>query len=195
MKIGEKLKEIEAKAERMFDQGEHDYDYGEDVGKKVLYALVVFLSIALEPGWVIAYCIMGKLFVITPIQMLLKNKTSEKRLFNMSERTWKRIVFITLLIINIYVMIDNMDDFFVNLVAVPITFFICFFILAGVTQLKYSPGDPNKKGSPEWREKMGIEQVDFDPIKPVYRDKNGNYYEGTGWVPVPPPVNVINKDK
>ena len=91
---------------------------------------------------------------------------------------------------------QNTGDF-QALPSVLIMYFVGFFVFAGYTTLGSAKGsdDPNKKGSPAWKKANGVEQVGFDLMNPLWRDKNGNYYRGTQFVPVSPPVNIKDKNK
>ena len=85
--------------------------------------------------------------------------------------------------------------FLTNMVCCSIMSICGFFIFAGVTLLGTTPSDPNKRGTKAWKEANGVIRVNTDLMYPLYRDKYGNYYKGTGFVPVPPPVIVVDKNK
>ena len=181
---------------KIFDQGEHPYNYGYDVGQKITYLFVILLCKWLGPDFLIGYCIIGRIFIIGPFELLLKDKHREKRLFNMSNKAWKYIVLFTLIVISIINIINNLDDVLLTAIGLIFTDFICFFILAGQTTVKYRPGDPDKIGTGEWKKKNGVVKVsDSTRTLPLYRDKYGNYYEGTGYAPVPAPVTIKTDKK
>ena len=71
--------------------------------------------------------------------------------------------------------------------------FIGYFIFAGVTVLGSRPGDHNQRGTKAWKEANGVVKVNTSLMNPLYRDKYGNYYKGSGFVPVPPPVQPVDK--
>jgi hypothetical protein len=137
---------------------------------------------------------LAKLLGIEKIQNLLDAKERTRPFLWIPRPLWKVGVLIVLTYILIEEMIDG--DFFA-IPAALIMYFCGFFIFAGYTTLGVAKGadDPNKKGSPAWKKANGVEQVGFNIMNPLWRDKYGNYYKGTNYVPITPPVNVVNKNK
>ena len=192
--------------DRITDQGDFGYDFSYDAAQKLLFLLTAWILFSAPWGSYrfaifIFCCIAGRILVmpimqhgIQKIQDILSTKERTRPFLWIPRPLWK----IGVLIILTYILIDEMigGDFFA-IPAALIMYFVGFFDFAGYTTLGIAKGsdNPNKKGSPAWKKENGVEQVGFDLMNPLWRDKNGNYYRGTQYVPVPPPVNIMNRNK
>ncbi len=210
-KLVEKIKKFADLIGKYTDQGNFEYDFGYDVAQKITFVLTLLILWGLPWDWgddqfamFIFCCIVGRIVVmsflhhkINDIVDLFGRKRKDKRFLNMSESLWKLIVFVILTYITIKDMLmpRSAEDFFITLPGWIVMYFCGFFIFAGKTGLVALPDDPGRVGSPAWKKANGVVKVGHDLMNPLWRDKNGNYYKGTGFVPVPPPVHVVNKDK
>ena len=190
--------------DKITDQGDFGYDFSYDAAQKLLFLLSVWILFGIPWGdyrfaIFIFCCIFGRIMVMPILQMgiqklqdILDMKESTRPFLWIPRPLWKVCVLIVLT----YILIDEIigGDFFA-LPAALIMYFVGFFIFAGYTTLGTLPSDPNRKGSPEWKKANGVEQVGFSLMNPLWRDKYGNYYKGTNYVPITPPVNVVNKNK
>lgn len=191
------------------DQGNFAYDFGFDVAQKITFALTLLILFGMNWGpyqfaIFIFCCIIGRTvvmeFIKDPINKFIEKRggrRSDKRFLNMPQNIWKLIVLVILTFITIRDMIQprGLEEFLTTLPGWVVMYICGFFIFGGITGLKPLPDDPNRVGSPAWRKENGVQKVNRDLTNPLYRDKYGNYYKGTGFVPVPPPVIVISKDK
>lgn len=194
--------------ERYTDEGV-EYDFGFDVAQKITFVLTLMILWCLPWSWgeyefamFVFCCIVGRAVVMSNLHLWINEaienrggRKSTKRFLNMSSGLWKLIVLGVLLYLTIHGLIQE-RSFGDVLIALPcyIAMFICgFFIFGGVTNLASRPSNPNEVGSKAWREANGVVKVNRDLTNPLYRDRYGNYYSGTGFVPVPPPVNIVDK--
>ena len=200
------IKKVIRIIDKITDQGDFGYDFCYDAAQKLLFLLTLWILFGAPWGdyrfaIFIFCCIVGRIMVmpilqlgIEKIQNLLDAKERTRPFLWIPRPLWK----VGVLIVLTYILIEEMigGDFFA-IPAALIMYFCGFFIFAGYTTLGVAKGadDPNKKGSPAWKKANGVEQVGFDLMNPLWRDKNGNYYRGTQYVPVPPLVNIINKNK
>lgn len=201
-----KIKNIIRIIDRMTDPGDFGYEFSYDAAQKLFFLLTMWILFGIPWGdnrfaIFIFCCIVGRIIVMSVLQFIIQmledilpTKKRSRPFLWIPRPIWKVGVLIAL----IYLLIDEIvgGDFF----AIPAALIMCFvgfFIFAGYTTLGFAAGsdDPNKIGSPAWKKENGVEQVGFDLMSPLWRDKNGNYYKGTQYVPVPPPVYIINKNK
>ena len=200
---------IANKVDKATYQGDFEYDFGYDAAQKITFILLVLIIPWDFPDIAVALfiigCVVGRIIVMSFLQLWI-NKLSE--LFSGNKRRkpflwipakiWKLIVLgvLTYLLVRYLLFMQETGDF-LALPGALIMYFVGFFVFAGYTMLGAAKGsdDPNKIGSPAWKKANGVQQVGFDLMNPLWRDKNGNYYQGTQYVPVPPPVNIINKNK
>lgn len=181
------------------------YDLGQDVGQKVLFAIMVLGAIILPSklttAWFLISSILGHFCIVSFFIILLKNKSKEllqkesaKRFMGMSPRIWSRIAGATLLG---FMTIDFIKNFnYLNIVVFPIGFLICHGILTKNVTASIKETDPNRVGSKAWKKANRVERVlDVEGQWRVYRDKNGNYYEDHvgNFVAIPAPVSERNK--
>ena len=180
-----------------------------DASQKILFALTMLILFAMP--WdgetrfaIFIFCsVGGRIFIMPVIQVLVEiitalfggKKTSTPFLY-IPHFIWRLFV----LGIVLYITIDclctahSIGSFLVNLVCGIIMAYIGYVIFAKKTYLYNPPSDPNKRGSKAWKEANGVVKVNTNLTTPLYRDKYGNYYEGTGFVPVPPPVQPVDKN-
>lgn len=201
-----KIKNVIRIIDKITDQGDFGYDFVYDAAQKLLFLFTVWILFSIPWGdyrfaIFIFCCIVGRIIVmpflqagIEILQSILGAKEIKRPFLWIPRPFWK----VGVLIVLTYILIEQMIDG--NFFAIPsalIMYFVGFFVFAGYTTLGAAKGsdDPNKKGSPAWKKANGVEQVGFDLMNPLWRDKNGNYYKGTNYVPITPPVNVVNKNK
>ena len=201
-----KIKKIIRFIDKITDQGDFGYDFSYDAAQKLLFILAVWILFSMPWGVYrfaifIFCCIVGRIMVmpilqlgIEKLQTLMDAKERTRPFLWIPRPLWK----VGVLIVLTYILIEEIigGDLFA-LPATLIMYFVGFFIFAGYTTLGIAAGsdNPNKKGSPAWKKANGVEQVGFNLMNPLWRDKHGNYYQGTQYVPVPPPVNITNKNK
>lgn len=187
-----------------------EYDFGYDVAQKITFALTLIILWCLPWSWgeyefamFIFCCIVGRIVVMSNLHIWINEAIERKggrkrtnRFLNMSSGVWKLIVLgvMTYLTINCLCQIRAFSEFLITLPCCIAMFISGFFVFGGVTGIATVPSDPNKIGSAAWKKANGVVKVNRDLMKPLYRDKYGNYYEGTGFVPVSAPVNVNNKN-
>lgn len=208
--IIEKIKKFADLIGKFTDQGNFEYDFGYDVAQKITFVLTLLVlwvvpDIAgFDFALFIFCCIIGRIVVMSILQTKINDfiksrggRRSNKRFLNMPHNIWKLIVFVIVTIITVKDIIQprSLEDFLITLPGWIVMYICGFFIFGGITGLTPLPDDPERVGSPAWKKANGVEKVNLDLMNPLYRDKNGNYYRGTGFVPVPPPVYVINKKK
>lgn len=186
---------------------DEDYDFGRDVGQKLLFIIMMLVAIILPAEGVIAWflvsAILGYLFVITVFQVLFKEKTKKlqqqknaRRFLAISPRIWNYIVGLSLAA---FFMIDLFKNFdFINLGVYPFVFIIAYGLLTKNATVSKGKGDPKRVGSNAWFEENEVERVFVkDSSRFVYRDKNGNYYEKNNIIgqmrAIPTPVEFISK--
>lgn len=197
------------KIDKLTYQGDFGFDFSHDAAQKITFILLILVIPWDFPDYAVALfimgCVVGRIVVMSFLQLwinklteLLGSNKRRKPFLWIPPRTWKLIVlgFLTYLLVRYLLFMQETGDF----LALPGALIMCFagfFVFAGNTTLGVAKGsnDPNKKGSPAWKKANGVEQVGFNLMNPLWRDKNGNYYEGTQYVPIPPPVNIVNKNK
>ena len=190
-------------------QGDFGYDFGYDAAQKITFILLVLIIPWDFPDIAVALfimgCVVGRIVVMSFLQLWINKLTDlfggnkrRKPFLWIPAKIWKLIVLgvLTYLLVRYLLFMQETGDF-LALPGALIMYFVGFFVFAGYTSLGLVKGadDPNKIGSPAWKKANGVQQVGFDLMNPLWRDKNGNYYKGTQYVPIPPPVNIVNKNK
>lgn len=179
-----------------------------DASKKILFMLTLWILFGL--GWsgdnrfgVFVFCsVGGRIFVMPIIQIIVSKITdilggrkSSAPFLYIPGKIWSLFV----LVVVVYITIDclrashSIEMLLTNIVCCSIMAFVGYFIFAGVTLLGSPPSDSNKRGTKAWKEANGVVKVNTSLMNPLYRDKYGNYYKGSGFVPVPPPVQPVDK--
>ena len=200
------IKKVIRLIDKITDQGDFGYEFSYDAAQKILFLLAMWILFSIPDGELrfaiyIFCCIVGRIIVMPVLQLavqtiqgILEGEERSRPFLWIPRPVWKVVVLAVLT----YILLDAIigGEFF----AIPselIMYFVGFFIFAGYTTVGAAKGsdNPNKKGTPAWKKANGVEQVGFNIMNPLWRDKNGNYYQGTQYVPVPPPVNIINKNK
>ena len=186
-----------------------EYDYGTDVGRKILFVIMVWVGILMRraPDQALAVflglSIFGTVFLVMPMGMFLKKKTAAlrekenaKRFLHMSPMVWHLIVGLYFAGYMIFTLFHGFT--IMALFSCFIVFLVSFGLLKGDVGYAPSTGKSGleKVGSPEWRKENGVERVLVPGSQwAVYRDKNGNYYEDRfgQFAAIPMPVNVQDK--
>lgn len=197
------IKKVIRFIDKITDQGDFGYDFSYDAAQKLLFLLTVWILFSIPWGdnrfaIYIFCCIIGRIVVMSVLQLgiqkfqdIFGDRESSRPFLWIPRPLWK----VGVLIVLTYILIDEIigGDFFA-IPAALIMYFVGFFIFAGYTTIGVAKGsdNPNKKGTPAWKKANGVEQVGFNLMMPLWRDKNGNYYKGTQYVPIPPPVNITN---
>lgn len=205
------IKSIANSVWKALTQNDTAYDFSYDVAQKITFLLTALVLWAIpvdlfqpgvEFGIFIFCCIFGRIVVMSVLQMLIDRllkerggRKSSNYFLSMPPFIWRVIVLIFVVYITVKDMLlpRYLDDFIMVIPAWVIMGIVAFHIFALRTEVVCDLPDPTKKGSPAWQEANGIEAVRHSLINPIYRDKNGNYY-GQGWVPVAPPVEILNKE-
>lgn len=193
-------------------QNDSVYDFSFDVAQKITFVLTILIlwgiridmvETGFEYGIYICCCILGRLLVMTGLKALIDRyleakggRKSPYYFLRMPPFVWRIIVLVFVAYITIKDMVQprSVEDFLITSPAWVVMSFVGFCIFALRTEVGGQTPDPTKVGSPAWREENGIEKVNSSLTRPLYRDKNGNYY-GYGWVPVPTPVEIVEKEK
>lgn len=180
------------------------YDFSLDATQKIIFFAMIFICISLikVPGIatvaILGITIFGRLLLFTPIQILINtifgNKERKHPFMHISHSLWVKIVLVSLLGITVIDTIRQGDLFAIPVVLViDVVAFMLFTKDAGVT-FEPEKTDPNKKGTYMWKKVNGVEFVmNNEAGQRIYRDKNGNYYQGSSYVPIPAPVTIENK--
>ena len=204
MKFLDGIKKVVRFFDKITDQGDLGYEFSYDAAQKILFLLTMLVLFGIPWGEYtfavfIICCIFGRMAVMpflervmVKVDKVLGNDKKRKPFLWVPRPIWKLLVLAVLTYILIQEIIGG--DF----AAIPtalIMYVVGFFIFTGYTSLVSLPPDPSRRGSPAWRKENGVEQVGFDLMKPRWRDKNGNYYEGLNCLPIPTPVEIVKKDK
>lgn len=203
---------IANKIDKATYQGDFEYNFAYDAAQKITFILLVlvipwdFPDIA--TALFIVGCVVGRIVVMSFLELWISkiidiidifgNNKQRRPFLWIPSKFWKLIVLGILAYLMVkYLLFMQVTGDFMALPSALIMFFVGFFVFAGHTNLGVTKGssDPNKIGSPAWKKANGVEQVGFNIMSPLWRDKNGNYYKGLQYVPVPPPVNITNKNK
>lgn len=180
-----------------------------DASQKILFALTLLIMFGMP--WngetrfaVFIFCsVGGRIFIMPIIQAIVGNITnlfggrkSSARFLHIPRLVWSLFVLGVVIYITIECLSEahTFGSFLVNIVCGIIMAFIGYTIFAKTTYLTNPPSDPNKRGTAAWKEANGVVKVNTDLMNPLYRDKYGNYYKGSGFVPVPPPVQPVDKN-
>ena len=180
-----------------------------DASQKILFVLTMLILFALP--WdgetrfaIFIFCsVGGRIFIMPVIQgfvqkitYLFGGRKSNTPFLHIPRFIWSLFVLGVVLYITIDCLCTahSIGTFLVNLVCGIIMAYIGYVIFAKKTYLFNPPSDPNKRGTKAWKEANGVVKVNTDLMNPLYRDKYGNYYQGSGFVPVPPPVQIVDKN-
>lgn len=181
-----------------------EYNYPLDVAQKITFFILLLIAI-FSPGFkmiiVMAGSIFGRVILISSIQLLLEDSSTKKKIekpfLNINEGIWSLIVLVSLLIIMIWSIVQEiiLEQFeFINIILYILFIFIAHSIFTKETEVTFNPEqtDPNEVGTYMWQKENGVRRVSSG----LYRDKNGNYYNrsAAGFTPTSTPVS-INKKK
>lgn len=180
------------------------YDFGLDVVQKITFFIMMLIAVKLikVPGIATAAILMITIFsrvlLFAPMQVLINKLFGKKQYAHpfllIPHKIWVAIVTISVVVISIIDTINQRAFFVIPCVLVVDIVAILLFTRDAKVTCDPEGTDPNKRGTHMWKKTNGVEYVmNNEAGQRIYRDKNGNYYCGSGYVPIPPPVTIIKK--